>query len=542
MAIEVVPLQQLRLPQGPSPLTAEQRYWRSFRDAKHHTSTAAWPISHISFPAPSTLTPTIAAATRLNDLFAVSSGPRVQLFSIRKRDPVKLIGRFDAAARGADIRPDGKVLVAGDDSGKMQVFDVGGSARAAILKTWHSHKEPVWVAKWSPYDLTTLMSTSDDKTVQLWDLTSNDPARTFQGHMDYVRSGAFMPGSGGKLLVSGSYDTTVRVWDTRSPGAAVLTFKHESPVEAVLPLSSGTTVLAAAGNTISVLDLAAAKPLQLMSNHAKTVTSLCLASNNTRVVSGSLDGQIKVFDPSSWKVVSSAKYPSPILAVSVVPAGPSADDRHLAVGMQSGVLSIKTRLTGAAAQRDRERAAQLAARDAGNIEQYEAKQANRKRKADADARLDLQAESADVIIANEAWRGKKEQPWQKDLRHGNFAKALDFVVDRKAKGYAPMRTLTLLLDLRHRGALRLALEGRNEATVLPILKWVQDHVFDPRYTAACVEAGIELMDLYAEFAEGSEDLATGFRLFRIHVIQEVERKQLALQTKGMVEGLMMSTL
>jgi U3 small nucleolar RNA-associated protein 15 len=117
------------------------------------------------------------------------------------------------------------------------------------------------------------MSASDDQTVRLWDLPSQESVTTFIGHQDYVRSGAFMPGQASNLVVSGSYDQSVRLWDPRSPGRSVMIFKHAAAVETVLPLPSGTTILAAADNQISVLDLVAGKPLQLLKNHQKAVTS-----------------------------------------------------------------------------------------------------------------------------------------------------------------------------------------------------------------------------------------------------------------------------
>src|SRR5690606_34619744 len=109
MAAEGLPLAQLKLPAGPRPVTAAQRYWRSFKSQKSHTSTASWPISHISFPAAAgaAISNSLVAATKLNDLFAVTSGPRVEIFSIRKREPLKTIGRFDSEAHCGEIRADG---------------------------------------------------------------------------------------------------------------------------------------------------------------------------------------------------------------------------------------------------------------------------------------------------------------------------------------------------------------------------------------------------------------------------------------------------
>jgi len=47
---------------------------------------------------------------------------------------------------------------------------------------------------------------------------------------------------------------------------------------------------------------------------------------------------VKIYDTASWKVVHGVKYPGPILSLAL-----SADDRHLAAGMTSGLLSLRTR-------------------------------------------------------------------------------------------------------------------------------------------------------------------------------------------------------
>ncbi|KAI0024223.1 WD40 repeat-like protein [Xylariomycetidae sp. FL0641] len=533
MAAEVAPLPQLKLPSGPSQITAEQRYWKTFKNQLVIPSPTQVPVTHITVPAANPAA--LGSSTDNNDYFAVTTGLRVQIYSIRTRKLVKTITRFGDNARSGDVRRDGRILVAGDDTGKIQVFDVGSRA---ILKTWTQHKQPTWTTKFSPVDLTTLMSASDDKTVRLWDLPSSESTSTFVGHSDYVRSGSFMPGTMSNMLVSGSYDATVKLWDPRTPGTAVMTFKHAAPVEDVLPLPSGTTVLASAENQISVLDLVAAKPQHVISNHQKTVTSLSLASNGRRLVSGGLDGHVKIFETTGWNVVAGAKYPSPILAVRVITAGSNNDDRHLAVGMQSGVLSLRTRLTGPEAARERDREREMAALLAGTIGAHDKAKGKRKRRAAASARLDMVGEGADVVIANDLSRPKREPAWQRDLRHGRYGAALDRVLDPQAKDHSPLNTLTVLVALRHRSALREALAGRDEQTVQPVLRWTTAHIVDPRYAAVCVDLAVLLLDLYSRFADQSPDLAQGFRTLHRRVRQEVERAQMATQTGGMLGSLL----
>ena len=57
-----------------------------------------------------------------------------------------------------------------------------------------------------------LVSGSDDKIVRLWDTATGALQQTLEGHSSRVRSVAFSPD--GRLLASGSYDKTVRLWDT----------------------------------------------------------------------------------------------------------------------------------------------------------------------------------------------------------------------------------------------------------------------------------------------------------------------------------------
>jgi U3 small nucleolar RNA-associated protein 15 len=529
MAAPITKLQQVKLPSGPSPITPEQQYWKSFRSSQNVPCQS--PVTHISFPPP----PSNPLLPSTNDYIAVTTGTRVQIFSIRTRKLLKTITRFSDIAHSGEIRRDGRVMVAGDETGKIQVFDVNSRA---ILKTWEEHRQPVWTAKFSPTELTTLMSASDDRTVRLWDLPSQESTTTFTGHTDYVRSGGFMPGTMSNMVVTGSYDETVRLWDPRVPNRAAIVFKHAAPVESVLPMPSGTTVLASADNQISVLDLVAGKPIQLLKNHQKTVTSLSLALNGTRLVSGGLDGHVKMFETTGWNVVAGSKYPAPVLSVSVISSGVNREDKHLVVGMQSGVLSIRTRLSGQQKVKERERAKEMQALIEGTLDEYDKKNNKKMRTKGVEKKLrgmDFLGEGADVIIEGNERKRRVESVWEKDLRQGRYAQALDYVLDQKLPS---ITILTLFTALRHRSAMRVALQGRDEITVQPIFKWVIKHITDPRYVSICVDAALLLLDIYSEHVGGSAELESNIKLLHRRVRTEVERSQQAYQTSGMLEMLM----
>lgn len=72
--------------------------------------------------------------------YVVTSGTRLQVYSPKTNRVVKTISRFKEVARSGEIRADGKLCIAGDEGGLVQVFDINSRA---ILRTIRAHKQSV---------------------------------------------------------------------------------------------------------------------------------------------------------------------------------------------------------------------------------------------------------------------------------------------------------------------------------------------------------------------------------------------------------------
>jgi U3 small nucleolar RNA-associated protein 15 len=241
-----------------------------------------------------------------NQTLASSASTTVKLYTNSRLS--KTISRFKDVAYSARIRNDGKLLIAGDNSGIIQLFDL--SSRA-ILRTLRGHKGPVRVTKFSTNNQQVL-SASDDNTVRLWDIASESCINQFD-HTDHVRTACM--GIDPHLILSGSYDHTIKLWDTRS-NIAVFSMDHIAPIESVLFMPGGGMLCSAGGNRIKMWDMKAGL-LHSIAPHSKTITDLAIDSTNSYLLSGSLDRQLKVTSLETYNVEHSIKYPAPILAIAI---------------------------------------------------------------------------------------------------------------------------------------------------------------------------------------------------------------------------------
>ena len=72
-----------------------------------------------------------------------------------------------------------------------------------------------------------LASGSYDNTIKIWDTNTGNEIRTLKAHTDYVRSLVVLNNG---YLASGSYDNTIKIWDTNT-GNEIRTLKgHTSHV------------------------------------------------------------------------------------------------------------------------------------------------------------------------------------------------------------------------------------------------------------------------------------------------------------------------
>ena len=108
------------------------------------------------------------------------------------------------------------------------LWDVDSGARLAVLggpaaakrpahvraRSDEAHRRPILALQFSP-DGTWLASSSDDKTVKIWNIETRSPLATLRGHRESIVGLAISPDPDGNLLVTAGSDL-VRMWNTSS--------------------------------------------------------------------------------------------------------------------------------------------------------------------------------------------------------------------------------------------------------------------------------------------------------------------------------------
>jgi WD40 repeat protein len=165
------------------------------------------------------------------------------------------------------------------------------------LQTLKGHTDRVTSVAFSP-DGKLLASGSWDNTVKLWDVVSGQEVRTLTGHVNHVTNIAFSPD--GKLLASGSTDKTVKLWDVAS-GQEVRTLTSPTDFVTSVAFSPDGKLLASGSwvNTVKLWDVASGQEVRTLTGHTDWVQSVAFSPDGKLLASGSTDKTVMLWDVAS---------------------------------------------------------------------------------------------------------------------------------------------------------------------------------------------------------------------------------------------------
>ncbi len=166
-----------------------------------------------------------------------------------------------------------------------------------IIYTLSGHSDSVTTLAISP-DGKILVSGSYDKTIKLWNLITGKILKTLEGHKAAVKSVALTPD--GEILASGSDDNTVKIWNLNTGKLLRTLSDNEEAVTSILISPNGKNLISASRDkTIKFWNLKNGKLQRTIK--AETVP-LTMSTDGKTLFSGNDDGQIQLFDISTGKL------------------------------------------------------------------------------------------------------------------------------------------------------------------------------------------------------------------------------------------------
>ena len=170
----------------------------------------------------------------------------VQSIGVENAERVTQLTRWGTGSWQVAFSPDGRLLAVATGIG-LYLYDIPALSEVRFIA---ADAALVSVA-FSP-DGRQLASGSWDTTVRLWDVETGQPVRTLAGHTWWMWSVAFAPD--GRLLASGAGDGTICLWDVET-----------------------------------------GQPVRTLAGHTFLVSGVAFAPNGRLLASGSWDGTIRLW-------------------------------------------------------------------------------------------------------------------------------------------------------------------------------------------------------------------------------------------------------
>ena len=145
-----------------------------------------------------------------------------------------------------------------------------------------------------------LLSGSLDRAVRVWNVSDGACVKVLAGETSDVNAVALSPD--GKVAVSGFGEMTLkaglaRVWDVAAGKPLLELAGHEGEVSAVaLDARRGRVATGGADDTVRLWELESGRCLRVLKGHDGWVRAVAFTADGSRVVSGGMDGTVRVWD------------------------------------------------------------------------------------------------------------------------------------------------------------------------------------------------------------------------------------------------------
>ena len=189
------------------------------------------------------------------------------------------------------------------DSALAQVQLSEAAYAPGTVRLFVGHTDSVTSVAISP-DEKTMLSTSWDGVLMLWDIETGEILRQFEGHTNAINDVDFS--ADGRVAVSGSEDKTAILWDVQT-GQIIRRFdSYNAAIVAVEFSPDGKSIVAAGWNDDLPMirwDIAMGQVIQRYEGNATGMQGLEFTPDGSAILSGSNDGILILWDAHTGQII-----------------------------------------------------------------------------------------------------------------------------------------------------------------------------------------------------------------------------------------------
>ena len=179
-----------------------------------------------------------------------------------------------------------------------------------------------------------IVSGSDDNTVRIWDFHSRLLRGILKGHSSLVASVAITNDS--KSIVSASADRTIRIWAMYAKQQETILHGHDSDVNTVAISENDKYIISgSADRTIRIWNLRKRQQDAIFYGHTSAVTCIAITSNNKYIVSGSVGHSLRLWDFKNQIEPKLANMRDRVIGIAI-----SSNDKEIIVGLINGCVNV----------------------------------------------------------------------------------------------------------------------------------------------------------------------------------------------------------
>jgi WD40 repeat protein len=302
--------------------------WQCLKTLKGHTA----------------LVNSIAINPQNNILASVSDDKNIILWNLNTGKQIYTFFGQPQEVYGAAISPNGQKLITGDFAGKISCWNLENKKYIATFfnsfNSSDSHKGIIYSLAFSP-DGKTVISSSADRTIRLWDSHTGKLKFTCNGHTDSVYSVAISSDS--QIIASGSVDRTIRLWNFNHPlqQPRILIGHSQAVTSVAITQNSQLLVSASLDGTIKIWKLATGELLKSWRGHESAIRSIAITSipptplnkdEGEILASGSIDGMVQLWCLKTGKLLETLAGSHPLVF--------SSDGKTLVTGGKNHQIKV----------------------------------------------------------------------------------------------------------------------------------------------------------------------------------------------------------